>query len=103
MSSNDKIFQTMNALPGGVNFGAIRMNISEPAQEKTQKNILFHSLEGEAQAHHAAFDRNGFAAVIDLLKKNKIQVLFAVVEFKDSAPRIAGCTVHFQTVLTEWR
>lgn len=89
-------------LPGGLRAGVLHMSRQDMVHDASLSEALSSVIEHEAKAHHAAFQAAQFAKVIDAVKEGKISAYFILAGWDACRMRVAGASIEFPTVITEW-
>ncbi len=92
---------SMTVLPGGLRASVQHMN-GQDLVHHAALGVLSNVIEHEAKAHHAAFQAAQFGKIIDAVKEGKISAYFILAGWENCQPKVAGASVEFPTVITEW-
>lgn len=99
MSLNPNKFRI---LPGGLRASVHHMSQQDLVHDVVLAGTLSSVIAHEAKAHHAAFQAARFDKVIDAVKEGKISAYFILAGWEACQMKIAGASIEFPTVITEW-
>jgi hypothetical protein len=89
-------------LPGGMRAAVLQMSRQDMVHDASFSEALGSVIEHEAKAHHAAFQAAQFTKVIDAVKEGKISAYFILAGWDACRMKVAGASIEFPTVVTEW-
>jgi hypothetical protein len=89
-------------LPGGMRAGVLHMNGRDMVHHSVLVDVLCTVIEHEAKAHQATFQATQFNKIIDAVQEGKISAYFILAGWENCRPKIAGASIEFPTVITEW-